>query len=189
MTHETYIKKLKSHLGKLPQGDLDEFISEINIHFQEGIKSGRKEETIAHALGHPKRLAASLLLEYDINQLSENNQSINKFFIIVRMIGIGLKNLIVAPFLLAIGLLVFSGYLLVFSFYLFGGTAMIAPILHAIEPTLVSPGPFPVLGLPIVGLIVLFISKKLHQLLSKYTSGIIAYLIKYVKVDYKKLTL
>lgn len=189
MTRDNYIKKLQNYLRKLPQSEIEEITYEINMHFEEAIKAGRNEMIVADALGHPKRLASAILLEYDVSQLSSDNTALDKFLLIMRIIGIGFKNIIVAPFLLTIGLIVFSIYLIVFSFYLMGGTFVIAPIIKYIAPAIVSTGPIPLMLYPVIGLIVLLVTKKLHQLLSKYSSGIINYLIKYVKVDYKKLTL
>lgn len=188
MTQDNYIKKLQSYLKKLPQSEIDEITYEIETHFEEARKSGRNEIIVADSLGHPKRLAAAILLEYDVSQLSDDNTVIDKLLIILRIIGIGFKNIIVAPFLIAIGLFVFSAFIFVYSFYLMGGVLVLAPVLDLIADSLVSPGPLPIMSLPVFGIAILFGTRKLHQLLSKHSKGIINYLIKYVKVDYKKLT-
>ena len=189
MNQSLYITKLQNYLKKLPQDDVDEIVHEIEAHFKEAMNSGRTEISIADALGHPKKLANAILLEYDISQLSDKNSLKDKLMIIARIVAIGFKNIIVAPILLAVGLLVFSAFLLVFSFYFLGGALVSAPIINSIAPALVSTGPLHIMTLPVLGIGVLFGTRKLHQLLSKHTSAIISYLIKYVKVDYKKLTI
>lgn len=187
MTKKDYIRILECELSKIPSEDLQDVIREVDTHFIEAMKQNRSEENIVKALGSPVTMAQSILLEYDIKQERNFIPFRDNLSIGLRIVGIGFKNILLLPLFFAVALLVLSMYLVAFSFYFASSLIIISPIINFVSPTLVSTGGFPVLLLPLVGIIMFLITKKMHGGLSTLSKKLYTYLIKYFKVDYKKI--
>ncbi|MCH4889997.1 DUF1700 domain-containing protein [Acidaminobacter sp. JC074] len=186
MTKELYIKKLKTYLSKLPKDEMEDIINEVVAHFEEAKLAGRDENLVASALGNPKKLANAILLEYDMDQIADSSYK-DKFIVILKIIGIGFKNIIFAPILLTIGSLLLAAFLLVFSFYLTGGLLILTPLFKILTPSLVSTGGIPLMYFPLAGIISLIITRLCHKLLSKGSNASIKYLKKYIRRDLNNL--
>ena len=186
MTRDLYIKKLTAYLSKLPKAEVDDIINEVIAHFQEAKLAGRDESLVAGALGNPKKLANAILLEYDIDQIDDSSFK-NKLLVILKLVGIGLKNIILAPMLLVLAGLLLAFFLLVFSFYLTGGLLILTPLFKMLTPSLVSTGGIPVIFFPIAGIVILILTRLFHKVLSKGSNASIKHLKKYIRRDFSKL--
>ena len=187
MNKEQYLSKLNHHLSKLPQDEIQDILSEIELHFTESHKLNKTDEDIITGLGTPKQLANSFLLEYDIKSLDTNSHWIKHIKMIFKMIGLGFKNLVLLPIFLVIGAFVLSLFIFVFSFYIVGGGLLIAPVIKMIAPMLVSTGGIPLWILPISGILILYFTRTCHKMMNPIAKKLYTFLLKYIKVDLQSI--
>lgn len=181
MTKETYLSELRTHLEGIPKEDILETLTDIEEHFDEGIKQDRCEDSIAAALGKPKVLASTIKMEYDIDAMSNKNSFGSNFRLVMALIGLGFTNLILLPLFLAIGLLVLSFYLVVASFYLTGGLLAAVPLINLLAPSQVHLANIPVYIWPVIGIVILFSTRKINMLLNSLAQRLYRYLLQYFK--------
>lgn len=189
MNQKDYIHHLEKKLQNLPNSEVQDIVSEVNTHFIEALKLNRSEQDIIKALGSPTLMAKSILLEYDINQESGFISLKDSINIGLRILAIGFKNIILLPLFMSVGLVVLSFHLVVFAFYLTSAVLVVSPIIKLIAPSLISHDPLPLYTLPFFGAFGFVLTKRLHTKLGTLTHVLYKYLLKYIKVDFKKLTI
>ena len=184
MTREKYLKDLRHYLNGIPEKDIEEAISDIDEYFISGIESNRLEDSIASALLKPKALAYTIKAEYNISSISMKNSFSKTISVLSIIIGLGFMNIILLPLFFSISLFVFCMYLTLGCFYFTGVLLIFAPILKIVAPTLVSiPSNIPFILLPVIGVLVLFISYKLHNVLNKLSKKLFSYSLKYFQYN------
>jgi uncharacterized membrane protein len=67
MNQSRYLESLAANLYALPEGEVNDIINEIDMHFAEAIKDERLEKDIIDALGKPKDFALDILSTYDLS--------------------------------------------------------------------------------------------------------------------------
>lgn len=187
MNQQQYLEKLSIALTDIPPSDSLEILDEIKLHFNAARENHRTDESVSKALGSPEALAESILLEYELSHSKSEDTVFSKVKLYGRIITMGFKNIFLLPIFVSIGALVFSMYVTIYAFYFAGIMLIIAPVLNFIAPTLVNQGPLPIFALPIIGLIILYGIKKLHQYMSPLSHKLMQSLGKYIAMDYKKI--
>ena len=187
MTQELYLDKLRYTLRKLPDNEITDTIREIKIHFHEGLKQNRSEADIINALGNPKLLAQSITLEYDINALKGKNNFLKHLSMIGKLLSLGLKNLFLLPIFAVAALFMLTMYMMVVLFYFAAMLLVIAPILKFIFPWSVNVDPMPIWSIPIIGVVIFYLTRKLHKLINKLSLKLYKFLLRYLKSDYHML--
>lgn len=189
MNKKDYIHVLEKQLYGLPENEIEDIIFEVETHFIEAKKNNRSEREIIKALGSPTIMGKSILLEYDINQEKSFVSLKENLNIGLRIIGIGFKNIILLPLFFAVAMVIFAFYMVVFSFYLTSAVLVVSPIIKLIAPAMISHDPLPLYTLPFFGVFGFVLTKRLHNKLGILTRVLYKYLLKYIKVDLKKLTI
>lgn len=188
MNKNDYIQTLEKQLHGLPSSEIKEIVLEVETHFIEARKNNRGEQEIIKALGPATLMAKSILLDYDINQEKSFVSLKSNLNIGLRIIGIGFKNIVLLPLFFGVAAVIFGFYTVVFAFYLSSVVLIVSPIIKFIAPLLISHDPMPLYTLPFIGLFGFFLTKKLHSLLGSVNKTLYKYLLKYIKVDIKKLS-
>jgi len=188
MNKKDYIHVLEKQLYGLPENEIEDIIFEVETHFIEAKKNNRSEREIIKALGSPTIMGKSILLEYDINQEKSFVSLKENLNIGLRIIGIGFKNIILLPLFFAVAMVIFSFYMVVFSLYLSSVILVVSPIIKFLVPSLISHDPVPLYALPVFGAFGFILTKKLHNKLGTLTRVLYRYLLKYIKVDIKRLS-
>lgn len=107
MNKKEFLSTLKNQLRKLEKEELDEIIKDYEDHIEIGIKKGRKEKEIIHALGDPKTIAKQIKADYHITKAEEKFSAANMARAVYATIGLGLFNiiLVLGPFLAILAIL------------------------------------------------------------------------------------
>ncbi|MBI9014740.1 MAG: DUF1700 domain-containing protein [Clostridiales bacterium] len=188
MNKKDYIRTLEKQLQGLPEDEIQDILLEVETHFVGAIKNNRTEKEIIKALGSPTLMAKSIMLEYDINQKNDFVSLKDNLNIGLRILAVGFKNIILLPLFMSVGLIVLSFYLVIFAFYLTSAMLVLSPIIKLIAPVLISHDPLPLYSLPFIGLFGFILTKKLHSKLGLVSKALYKYLLKYIKVDIKRLS-
>jgi len=188
MNKNDYIHALEKQLHGLPEAEINDIVLEVETHFIAAAKNNRSEQEIIKALGSATLMAKSILLEYDINQEKSFVSLKENLNIGLRIIGIGFKNIILLPLFLGVAAVIFGFYMVVFAFYLSSVILIVSPIIKVIAPVLISHDPLPLYSLPFIGLFGFILTKKLHVMLGLVGKSLYKFLLKYIRVDLKKLT-
>lgn len=183
MNQKQYLELLALHLNKLPSDEKVEIISEIEVHFSESLKKGKSEEEIVDRLGPPKRMADSILLEFDIDNMSANNKISDYGKVGLNILAIGFKNLLVFPLAIGIFATIMALYLTLFAFYLSGALLIVSPFIDMVAPALVSTGPLPLWSMSIIGLGLILLTRKGHQLMNVGSTKLFRLFLRSLKSD------
>ena len=107
MSRNQFISLMKKELAGLPKDERNDILMEYEVHFAEGLKSGKNEEQIAEELGSPRELAKMYKVGALIQEAEDNVSTNNILRAILASIGLGLFNLILVlgPFLGILGAL------------------------------------------------------------------------------------
>lgn len=185
MTKEKYLKDLKHYLNGIPEKDIEEAVSDIDEYFISGIENNRSEDSIASALLKPKALAYTIKAEYNISSISMKNSFSKTISVLLIIIGLGFMNMILLPLIFSITVFVLCIYIALGCIYLAGGLLILAPILKILNPAFVNiPSSIPLILLPVIGVVVLIISFKLHKILNNLTKKLLSYTLKYFKYNF-----
>ena len=126
MTREEFLKTLRRSLSGLPQAQIDDIISDYEAHFDAGRDAGRSEESVAAALGDPKRLARELRLEAGIRRWQEERNPSSAVAAIVAFLSLGAIDIIfILPILALILLLLFTFYIASFAVLIAGAVVFL----------------------------------------------------------------
>lgn len=134
MTRNEYLFILRKHLQGLNSDEIDDIIIDVASHFDFGTEEGKTEDEICIELGDPVDMAQQFTNRSDqqnINkaQSTRPNQSSDTLLKIVRIIGYLFAGMFVVP-------LVFSAYIVLFSFIFTGVVFCLSSILVIISPAL-----------------------------------------------------
>ena len=175
MNRVEYLSKLKSLLHNLPQGELDDILSDYHEHFEIGLSKGKTEAEISKELGDPLEIARNYgFTEEDNKSYNTNNDNGLRRFIIAALLIMFNLTFVVGPAFGLAGFLI-GAFILAISFG-FIGIALIlgSPFIflsanlgiHIIVSISFGIG---FIGLGILSTIFLiFITKKIVQLVAKY---------------------
>jgi len=94
MNQEKYLQALQSNLSVLPEYEVNEILSEIDMHINEAIINDRLEKDILKALGSPKTFAEDILTTYDLDTLHRSNNKLGK-----KLLTIGIRSALVLTIL------------------------------------------------------------------------------------------
>ncbi len=188
MNKTDYLHTLERQLSGLPDNEIKDILLEVETHFIGAVKNNRTEKEVIKALGSPTLMAKSIMLEYDINQESGFVSIKDNLNIGLRILGIGFKNIVLLPLFFAVAMVIFSFYVVIFALYFSSAILVISPIIKFIAPVLITHDPLPLYSLPFIGLIGFILTKKLHSKLGLLSKALYKYLLKYIRVDIKKLT-
>ncbi len=108
MNKSEYIKKLSSCLGRIPEDERQDVISDFEEHFKEGLLEGRTEEDIADSLGDPKALANQLRASILLSEAEKTTSATNITRAVFATLGMGVLNLVfvLGPFIAIFGIVV-----------------------------------------------------------------------------------
>ncbi len=144
---------MRKELSGLSRDERDDILMEYEVHFTEGLKSGKTEDRIAKELGSPRELSKMYKVGVLIQEAEENVSTNNIVRAILASLGLGLLNLILVlgPFLGIVGIiagifatsigLVVAG-LTLFAYAVFGpfgGVWLSIPGVLAVEPLITAP--------------------------------------------------
>lgn len=183
MTKHDYLNALKLHLNGLHYDEITEILSDIEEHFDLGIENGRSEAEIAEALGSPQLMALGLITENTRDE--KKDKPLAKGVSLMRLwmvfIGIGFTNLLVLPIFIVIAGLIFGLFVTLMALYFAGGMLIIAPGLKMISESLVSNGPIPVIFLPLIGIALIYGTRRLHIAFNIISKRLFAYGLKFTE--------
>ncbi|SDX08647.1 Uncharacterized membrane protein [Marininema mesophilum] len=131
MMKDEFLKKLRSHLVKIPEKEKQEILSDYVEHFQHGFHKGRTEEEMVRTLGDPRKIARELIADYHLERAQENQSFVSLFRATFTFLGLGFFNLV---FMLGPLIIVLS---VIFSMYVTSLILLITP-LFAIEALLME---------------------------------------------------
>lgn len=108
MTKKAFLEAMRKQLSGLPKEERDDILLEYQVHFDEGLKSGRTEEQIVRELGSPAELARMYRADVLIRNAEDNVSTTNILRAILATLGLGLFNLILVlgPFVGLLGILI-----------------------------------------------------------------------------------
>lgn len=176
MNRVEYLNKLKSLLHNLPQAELDDILSDYHEHFEIGLSKGKTEMEISKELGDPLEVARSYGFEEEKNnntQTSNNDNTARRIIMAILLItfnatfvlgpAFGLAGILIGAFILAISFGFVGVSLIIGSpFMLFANTFglnIVTTLLFGIA----------FIGIGILSTVFLiFISKKIFELVKKY---------------------
>jgi|GEM_PF-1084785 len=184
MNKTEYLTALKVNLKGLPSGDIEDALEDINEYFEMGLRESRTEEEIARGLTSPRAMARAIKADYSIKDL-EREFSIKKILVMVTtLMGLGFINMVFLPLIASYVVLVLSFYLVVGSFYLTGGLLLLSPVLYMINPAWVTiPSTTWLYMMPLLGLMILPVSRKGHKGLNRLSSLSAKHILRYFKVN------
>lgn len=189
MTKQHYLEALKQQLTGLPYDEITEILCDITEHFDSGIASGRSELEISEALGSPKLMALGLITQssgpVDKSKPMSKGVSVMRLWMI--FIGVGFTNLLVLPIFIGIAGVVFGLFVTIMALYFSGGMLIIAPILKMISASLVSTGPIPVILLPVLGVALIYGTRRLHIAFNIIAKRLFSYGLKFTKFSWQAL--
>ena len=103
MNKKQYIEKLSRYLKNLPDGEIEDIMSDFEEYFEVGKERGRTEEEISTSLGNPKTIAKEIKLESYIKKAEETTSAANIGRAVFTSVGLSFFNLIfILPLFLAI---------------------------------------------------------------------------------------
>jgi uncharacterized membrane protein len=108
MKKKDFLVELGKALGRLPEAEKADILSDYDEHFRAGMDSGRPEEAIAEALGNPRVLGRSFLIESMIDAGTRKGSAASVLRAVFASLGLGMLNLLVvlAPFAVFIAVIV-----------------------------------------------------------------------------------
>jgi uncharacterized membrane protein len=181
MNKNEYINELTKQLKKLPSQEIEEILSDYREHFEIGQRSGKTEEDISKALGHPRSVAQGYLVSSLVNEAKTSSSIMARSKILFRIM---LVMLVLAPFNF---LVIVGPFLILFALTLAGWAVPVAigGVSIAIMGAFFTAGPaftigiyqglsllfmfLGALGLAALGaLIMILVSKLLTQLVASY---------------------
>jgi uncharacterized membrane protein len=107
MTREIFLSEMKRALGRLPEGEKKDILADFEEHFRIGTGSGRSEEQVAEALGNPRIIGKSFLIDSLLEEGREGRRAGPVLRALLASLGLGLLNIVVvlAPFLVFVAIL------------------------------------------------------------------------------------
>lgn len=118
MNQEEFLENLRSALGDVPVGDVDEIVADYKSYFNEALAAGRSTEDVIAAHGDPKRLAQELRVELGLRRWENRKTPANLWKATLALGGLAAADIIILlPALLVLGLITL---ILFFVFSLFG---------------------------------------------------------------------
>lgn len=180
MTKQMYLDRLEKQLKPLSKEDIAEILEDVNEHFNIGIQNLRTEDDISNALGSPKEMAFNLLSQYDIHKKSSSN-IFSAFASWLTFISIGFSNLILLPLVFSIAILIGSIFVCIGAFMFSGVLLVFSPILERIAPSIISTGNVPLILLPFMGVILIFVSIKSNKYMTIGSKKLYSYALKFSK--------
>ncbi len=129
---QEFIRVLRSRLGgTLPEGELDDIVSDYAEHFRIGKANGRSDEELWRSLGSPDDLAKEIRATHLVRKAENTRSAGNIVRAVAATLGLGLFNLVfvLVPFLLLVLMLLvvfFSGVCMT----VFGPVAFVSAILE-----------------------------------------------------------
>lgn len=180
MNRAEYLNALKNYLHGLSYDDITDVLNDINEHFDSGTRDNRSEKEISAGLGSPKEMAFAIKTQY--GQVTKVVPSaFESVKALITFVTIGFTNIILLPLFLSIGILIGAMFLTLYSFFLAGGLFAVAPILDKIAPSLIVTGGVPIMLVPIVGFILLYLAYKGHRYMMVISKKLYTYALKFSK--------
>jgi uncharacterized membrane protein len=192
MTKKEFVSLMKKELSGLSKAERDDILMEYEVHFAEGVKSGKTEERIAKELGSPRELSKMYKVGVLIQEAEENVSTNNIIRAILASVGLGLFNLILVlgPFVAIVGVivgifgasigLVVAGLTLFAyaAFGPFGATWLSVPGILAVEPLIT--GALGV-GFFALGLLIFILGVTIGRLIYQLTTRYLRFNLKMIK--------
>jgi uncharacterized membrane protein len=101
MKKEEFLAELKRGLGRLPEAEKKEILADYEEHYRMGLSSGRTEEQVSVALGNPRILGKSFLIESMLEEGRGGGSAASVLRAVFASLSLGFFNLIVVlgPFI------------------------------------------------------------------------------------------
>lgn len=117
MNKETFMKKLKSGLTRLPKEEQAVVIQDFEEHFAMGLEEGKSEDHISTSLGSPHQIAKEMLATHHLEKVEATATAGNVFRAVWAVIGLGFFNLVIVlgPFIALASILV-AGWVMAITF-------------------------------------------------------------------------
>ncbi len=95
MTQQQYLNELRTHLKTLPASEIEDILTDYREHFSIGLSNGKSESEISEALGTPRSVAQSHVVNSLIEVAKTSPSTIHRTGTLLRVLFIFL---VLAPF-------------------------------------------------------------------------------------------
>ncbi|UXT51864.1 DUF1700 domain-containing protein [Agrobacterium tumefaciens] len=109
MTKDAFLDTLRRGLGGLPDGEIEEIISDYSSHFAESESRGRSETEVISALGDPARIARELRADIRLRRFETHWSLSNLIAAVMTLAGLAIVDLLFLLPLLLLGVLLAMG--------------------------------------------------------------------------------
>jgi uncharacterized membrane protein len=101
MKKEEFLAELKRALGRLPEAEKNEILADYEEHYRMGLSCGRTEEQVSDALGNPRILGKSFLIDSMLEEGRGAGSVVSVLRAVFASLSLGFFNLIVVlgPFI------------------------------------------------------------------------------------------
>lgn len=113
MNKDQFLKKLDTHLKKLPQTERQDIIGDIEEFFVYAVKDGESEDAVCKRLGEPKKLAREYMAQSWIASANEKRSLKSMLKAFFYAAGLGAVNTLYAIFAVGVGYIIISVFYIV----------------------------------------------------------------------------
>ena len=143
MNRAMFLSELRMGLSGLPQHEIDETVTDYDVHFAEGLAAGRTEAAIASALGDPARLARELKAEAGFRRWESERSPGSLLSAVFALLGLATLDLIfLIPLICVVAAVLLAMFLTAIALFFAGGAVW----LLALFPGLIAFGAAGILG-------------------------------------------